>query len=391
MGKRSPRLQFTEEERVAPELKKAIRKADKKADELEKAEAKIPKKTVKRKERIVDADGKVTTRLYFEEVDKKKPPSKLSHAAATAPINSALATAHREIRQSEEDNVGVESAHKIEEVAEGGVRMVDSAHRSHKLKPYRNAAHAETVADKANLKALNKQAQQNNPQFSSNPYSRWQQKRAIKKEYMAAKAGKNGKNTAKAAQKTAKSAKKAAENTKKSAEFFARHWKSALIAIAILLIVAFLLNVVSSCSVMVQSGASVFGASTYAADDADMLAAEAQYCALEAELQEYLDSYRGFLALRYGNSRGKGYARRCRAQRSWHSCYPCRYHRKTDCHRLCGAQESQEIGKSHSGERRYLFDYGSAGTASISSAHRRVGTQAQNGRAWRVGSRCVHG
>lgn len=291
MGKRSPRLQFTEEERAAPKLKKAIRKADKKADKLEKAEAKIPKKTVKRKERIVDTDGKVTTRLYFEEVDKKKPPSKLSHAAATAPINSALATAHREIRQSEEDNVGVESTHKIEEVAEGGVRMADSAHRSHKLKPYRNAAHAEAAADKANMKALNKQAQHNNPQFSSNPYSRWQQKRAIKKEYMAAKAGKTGKNTAKAAQKTAKSAKKAAENTKKSAEFFARHWKGALIAVAILLIVAFLLNVVSSCSIMVQSGASVFGASTYAADDADMLAAEARYCALEAELQEYLDSY----------------------------------------------------------------------------------------------------
>ena len=101
MGKRSPRLQFTEEERASPELKKSIRKADKKADKLEKAEAKIPKKTVKRKERVVDADGKVTTRLYFEEVDKKKPPSKLSHAAETAPINSALAMAHREIRQSE--------------------------------------------------------------------------------------------------------------------------------------------------------------------------------------------------------------------------------------------------------------------------------------------------
>ena len=43
MGKRSPRLQFTEEERAAPELKKSIRKADKKADKLEKAEAKIPK------------------------------------------------------------------------------------------------------------------------------------------------------------------------------------------------------------------------------------------------------------------------------------------------------------------------------------------------------------
>ena len=96
MGKRSPRLQFTEEERASPELKKSIRKADKKADKLEKAEAKIPKKTVKRKERVVDADGKVTTRLYFEEVDKKKPPSKLSHAAETAPINSASTAVHRD-------------------------------------------------------------------------------------------------------------------------------------------------------------------------------------------------------------------------------------------------------------------------------------------------------
>ena len=149
MGKRSPRLQFTEEERADPKLKKVIHKADKKADRMEKAEAKIPKKTVKRKERVIDADGKVTTRLYFEEVDKKKPPSKLSHAAATAPINSASAAFHREIRQSEEDNVGVESTHKIEEAAEGGIRMADSAHRSHKLKPYRNAAHAEAAADKA--------------------------------------------------------------------------------------------------------------------------------------------------------------------------------------------------------------------------------------------------
>ena len=291
MSKRSPRLQFTDEERAAPELKKAIQKADKKADKLDKAEAKIPKKTVKRKERVVDADGKVTTRLYFEEVDKKKPPSKLTHAATAAPINSALATAHREIRQSEEDNVGVESAHRIEDVAEGGVRMVDSAHRSHKLQPYRNAAHAEAAADKANLKALNKQSQRNNPQFSSNPYSRWQQKRAIKKEYMAAKAGKSGKNTAKATQETAKSAKKAAENTKKTGEFLAKHWKGALIALAILLIVAFLLSVVSSCSVMVQSGVSAFGGSSYAVEDSDMMDAETQYCAMEAELQEYLDTY----------------------------------------------------------------------------------------------------
>lgn len=108
---------------------------------------------------------------------------------------------------------------------------------------------------------------------------------------MAAKAGKTGTGTAKATQKTAKSAKKAAENTKKSAGFLKRHWKGALIVLALLLIVSFLLSVVSSCSVMMQSGVSAIGASTYPAEDADMLAAEAQYCALEAELQEYLDTY----------------------------------------------------------------------------------------------------
>ena len=290
MSKRSPRLQFTDEERTAPELERVIRKADKAADKLEKAEAKIPKKTVKRKERVVDGDGKVTVRLHFEEVEKKAP-SRLTHAVTDAPLNVVLANAHREVRDSEEDNVGVESAHKLEEAAEGGVRTLESAHRSHKLKPYREAAHAEKVADKANLKALNKQAQRDNPQFSSNPYSRWQQKRAIKKEYMAAKAGKTGKTTAKTAETTAKTAKKAAEETKKSAEFVAKHWKGALIALALLLIVAFLLSVVSSCSVLVQSGVSSFAASSYGTDDADMQAAEAQYCALEAELQDYLDNY----------------------------------------------------------------------------------------------------
>ena len=291
MSKRSPRLQFSDEERASPELKKVIEKADKKADKLDKAEAKIPKKTVKRKERVVGEDGKVSVKLHFEEVDKKKPTSKLSHSLTDAPLNTVLATAHREVRDSEEDNVGVEGAHKLEQVAEGGVRTLDSAHRSHKLKPYREAAYAEKAADKANLKALNKQAQQNNPQFSSNPYSRWQQKRAIKKEYMGAKAGKTGATTAKATQKTAKSAKKAAENTKKTGTFLARHWKGALIVLALLLMIAFLSSVISSCSVLVQSGVTSFAASSYAADDADMLAAEEQYCALEAELQEYLDTY----------------------------------------------------------------------------------------------------
>ena len=291
MSKRSPRLQFTEEERASPELQKVITKADKAADKLKKAEAGVPKKTVKVKERVLDEKtGKITTKLSFEELDKK-PPSKLTHAAAAVPINSVSVAAHREIHQSEDDNVGVESAHKLEEAAEGGVRTIESAHRSHQLKPYRNADRAEAKADKANLKALNKTSEAQNPQFQSNPYSRWQQKRAIKKEYAAAKAGKTTGSTVKASEATAKAAKKTAEKAKKTGEFFARHKKGFLIAIGIVAVLAIFLNIMSSCSVMFQAGVTAVGATTYPCEDSDMIAAEAQYCAMEAELQQYLDTY----------------------------------------------------------------------------------------------------
>ena len=46
---------------------------------------------------------------------------------------------------------------------------------------------------------------------------------------------------------------------------------------------------VSSCSLLIQGGATGVNVSTYPSEDADMLAAEAQYCAMEAELQQYLD------------------------------------------------------------------------------------------------------
>ncbi len=106
---------------------------------------------------------------------------------------------------------------------------------------------------------------------------------------MAAK--KSGANTVKAGQTTAKAAKKTAETTKKSAEFVAKHWKGSLIALGLLMVVAFLLSTVSSCSMLVQGGVSAIGASSYATTDDDMKAAEAQYCALEDELREYLDNY----------------------------------------------------------------------------------------------------
>lgn len=288
--KREPRLQFSDADLAEPKLEKPIKRVKKAEAKADKAQAKIPKKTVVKKERGFDpATGKVKTQLRFEEVDKKKPPSKLTHAVRDAPANFVLSQVHREVRQSEDDNVGVEAAHKVEQTVESGGRLVQSAHRAHQLKPYRAAIRAEKKLERANLDALQKKAEIDSP--TSNPVSKWQQKQAIKKQYAAAKHNQAAQTTAKAAENTAKAAKKAAEKAEKAGKYVWEHRRGFAIAAAILLMLAFLLNGLSSCSVMMDGVGSGIAASTYPSQDANMLGAEAQYCAMEAELQRYLDTY----------------------------------------------------------------------------------------------------
>ena len=288
--KREPRLQFSDADLAEPKLKKPIKRVKKAAAKADKAQAKIPKKTMVKKERGFDpATGTVKTQLRFEEVDKKKPPSKLTHAVQDAPANFVLSQVHREVRQSEDDNVGVEAAHKVEQAVESGGRLVQSAHRAHQLKPYRAAIRAEKKLERANLDALQKKAEIDSP--TSNPVSKWQQKQAIKKQYAAAKHNQAAQTTAKAAENTAKAAKKAAEKAEKAGKYVWEHRRGFAIAAAILLMLAFLLNGLSSCSVIMDGVGSGIAASTYPSQDADMLGAEAQYCEMEAELQRYLDTY----------------------------------------------------------------------------------------------------
>ena len=288
--KREPRLQFSDADLAEPKLEKPIKRVKKAEAKADKAQAKIPKKTVVKKERGFDpATGKVKTQLRFEEVDKKKPPSKLTHAVRDAPANLILSQVHREVRQSEDDNVGVEAAHKAEQAVESGGRLVQSAHRAHQLKPYRAAIRAEKKLERANLDALQKKAEIDSP--TSNPVSKWQQKQAIKKQYAAAKHNQAAQTTAKSAENTAKAAKKAAEKAEKAGKYVWEHRRGFAIAAAILLMLAFLLNGLSSCSVIMDGVGSGIAASTYPSQDADMLGAEAQYCEMEAELQRYLDTY----------------------------------------------------------------------------------------------------
>ncbi len=278
------RLRFTDEERADPELAPHIRKADKAADRLEKAQAQIPKKKVLKKERVFDeAKAKQKTRLYFEEIDKHRPPSKLTHAVLSAPALEA----HRQISKVEGENVGVQAAHKSEQAAETGVRAVRSIHHSHKLKPYRTAATLEKKADRANINALYQKAARDNPHLSSNPLSRWQQKQAIKRQYAAAKKVRQTAGmTKKTAERAAKTAKKTAEATQKTAAFVARNWKPILIILGVGVVIMLIMTAIGSCSVMLQGGMNMIVGTSYTAEDEDILAAEAYYVGLESGLRQ---------------------------------------------------------------------------------------------------------
>ena len=295
--RKEPRLHFTDEERADPALEKPIRKADRAAAKADRAQAKIPKKQVRQKT-VAPKTGKVTTKLVLE--DKKKPPSKLSHAVRDAPGDAALGKLHKELRKTEQDNVGVESAHKSEEAVETGARLFREGYRSHKLKPYRKAAQAEQKLEKANVNALYQKSLRENPQLTSNPFSRWQQKQAIKKEYAAAKRAGNTANTAK---KTGKAAKTVKEKAQQAGAFIMRHKKGFLLVGAIFLLICLLLNTMSSCSMMAQSIGSAISGSTYPSDDPELVAVEADYAARETALQAEIDniesSHPGYDEYRY--------------------------------------------------------------------------------------------
>ena len=298
---KEPRLRFTEEERADPALEKPIRKAEKAAAKADKAQAKIPKKQVKRAE-VDPKTGKVTTKLVLE--DKPRPPSKLSHTVRDVPGNAVAGKLHQEIRKTEDDNVGVESAHKSEKAVETGVHLAREGYRSHKLKPYRKAAQAERKLEKANIEALFQKSVYENPAAASNPLSRWQQKQQIKKQYAAAKrAAQSGGSAAGAAQKTGKAAKTVKEKAQQAGAYVMRHKKGFGIALGLFLIVCLLLNTMSSCSMMAQSIGSMISGTTYPSDDPELVAVEANYAAKEAALQAEIDniesSHPGYDEYRY--------------------------------------------------------------------------------------------
>lgn len=294
----SSRLKFTDEERADPDLQKYIYRSDRAADKLDAAKEAIPTKKVLKTECVFDeAAGKGKTRLRFEDVEKK-PNGHPRHNPLSRPVQELKATAHGEVRKVEHENVGVEAGHKGEELAERGaaraVGGVRSAVREHRMKPWRDAVKAENASIKANAEFLYQKALHDDPALAaSNPVSRFLQKKRIQRNYAKEirQAEKTAKNTAAA---TKSAAQKAKDAFKETFIYVKNHSRVVLLIIGIGACVGLLFGGMSSCSIMGGSGVSGVFMTSYLSEDADMLAAEAAYADLEAELQDELDNYESY-------------------------------------------------------------------------------------------------
>ena len=217
--------------------------------------------------------------LRFEETEAK-PPSRLRH-----PVQRPMESAHNQLHQQ------LAEANEDDNAAVSAVLQGEHAYHAHKLRPYKQAQNAERALDEANIRYLEAKHRAENPQFTSNPLSRWQQKRAIRKEYAAMKAaGDTVSNTGKSAAAAGKTVRGAGDVTERVAEVFQSHPSSRLIILlcAMLLI---LMGSLQSCTPLAQSVLESLIIGTYPATEDDVRAAERAYAAKERELQDEMDRY----------------------------------------------------------------------------------------------------
>jgi murein DD-endopeptidase MepM/ murein hydrolase activator NlpD/3D (Asp-Asp-Asp) domain-containing protein len=225
-------------------------------------------------ERLVQKKKAKRRLLFEEEGGPKKPNTKGLPAArpVKAAAGAAMHQAHRKVSESEQENVGVEAAHKGEQMAEGGVR---AATRLRKAAPRQKTGRLKQKETRLQSKTPYTKAKPA-AQKAKKSAARMAQKRRQQRIY--AKAARN-------AQRAARSAKKAGGAAKSTAGFIRRHPVAFLVVLLIALIVIVIVTLVSSFSGVASEAAGTVLATSYLAPDADIDAAELAYTEWETDLQ----------------------------------------------------------------------------------------------------------
>ena len=223
----------------------------------------------------------IQSRLHsVSELEAPKP--RLKSGAAGKALRNEL---HKQIEQDEADNTGLQAAHTLERSGETAVHTGSQIRDVQTTRRLKQAVRAEEKVDRANIRFLQKQQEIQHPQTGSNPISRARQKRAIQKEYRMAKAGKPTGRTA-----ASRSAKRAVQNGEKTLGTIIRKKGTWLLAglVALLMVV---MNLMSSCTPLVEAALQAIVMGTYPAEEADVKAAERAYRDMEKQLEREMEDY----------------------------------------------------------------------------------------------------
>ena len=299
MARKATRLRFTKEELASPKVRQAAAKAEKAADKADRAAEKAPKR--RRLKLKADKTAERKVHLTFEKQDI--PAGELtgrgrrftrSMARSTAAVVSD--TVHRQIAADNQDeNTAVQAADTSARATELGAHAVEHSIYSRKLKAYRKAERLQGKSDAANVEALYQKRMTEHPEEFSNPLSRWQQKKAIRKEYATAKRAEATAANAGSAAKEGTAGiesigQKLTDFKDKLFEQAAKHPQLFLAVGAVMLLFMMVSSALSSCSAFLPGSSSAVVATTFTAKDRDIIGANDDYKALEAALHEKIDN-----------------------------------------------------------------------------------------------------
>lgn len=253
--KKQSRLKFTDDE-------KAIPKVDKVDEQVKKD------KVLKKDKKLHNSTGKVKTNLIFEEIDKKKSPSKLKYTNKMAIPKIIIRKSQKEISENKDDNIAVNSVYSVAKSSTFIARHTSNIYRHYKKLSY-------------------KKNRLNTPQSNSNPISKVLQKKAIKKNYLTTRHKKG----ISAIQKiTTKTLKKSIASATKYMATVIKNPKVLIILLAIILIASVVLTMVSSISVMFQGAISNIVSTSYTSEDEELIKANDNYTELENKLQKQINN-----------------------------------------------------------------------------------------------------
>ena len=284
MKRKTTRLTFTEEELANPNIRRAAKKATHAADRADKAKAKLSTRAPPKRGLKMDTD-KAKERSAQLRFGKAEFGEEIAKPKRRKPGAEALlgGEAHRQVdKQNQDENAGVQAAHEGERLAEGAAKKLKDGKYSKKLKAYKKAERLDKAADKANIRALHRKKQAEQP--TSNPIFRWKQRQQIKASYYARKTGSKMSGSA---ANTARSAatRKAKAAAAKAAQFASTHAHMLLMGGVLVLLILVIFCFITSCSVFFPGGMGTVWTTSYTAEDEDILGAEADYKALEEALR----------------------------------------------------------------------------------------------------------